>query len=345
MPDRKILTEISSTAWEHPADRAALQTLRAIPGFDEVVRRIMGFLGERGVRLFFTADAVRVGPKQRPKLNALYTQVLETLDWPERPELYVSQTPFANAMAVGFERPFIVLNSGALGLLNQEERRVLLGHELGHIMSGHATYTTLALIILNVGLSNIPGLGLIALPIQIALLEWYRKAEFSADRAGLLASQEPMTTMGMYLKFAGGTPSDDETNLDEYLVQASEYETKGTAIDTLFKLINVALRTHPFNTVRAAELQRWLQSGAYERIIGGEYPRRGADDQRPLGEDYADAANYYGAQTRGAVDQVTAAFNRARDAFSGAFRGGSGGSSGSTGTGGSSGSPGGGDSA
>ena len=106
--------------------------------------------------------------------------MLETLDyWPERPELFVSQTPFVNAMAVGFERPFIVLNSGALDLLDRDERRVLIGHELGHIMSGHATYTTIALILLKAGFSAIPGLGLIALPIQLALLEWSRKAELS----------------------------------------------------------------------------------------------------------------------------------------------------------------------
>ena len=62
----------------------------------------MGLIGERGVRLFFTADAVKVGPRQRPKLNDLYSEVLETLDWPERPDLFVSQTLIANAMAVRY---------------------------------------------------------------------------------------------------------------------------------------------------------------------------------------------------------------------------------------------------
>jgi Zn-dependent protease with chaperone function len=319
MTERKTLTQIAPVAWEHPADRAALNTLRALPGFDEVVRRVMGFLGERGVRHLFTANAVRVGPRQRPKLDALYTEVLATLDWPERPELFISQTPFANAMAVGFERPFIVLNTGALALLDREEQRVILGHELGHIMSGHATYTTLALIILNIGLGTVPGLGLITLPIQLALLEWYRKAELSADRAGLLASQDPTTSMRLFLRFAGGTSADDEMSLEEFLAQAREYETGGSAIDSIFKVLNVAFRTHPFHTVRAAELERWVQSGAYERIVGGEYPRRGSDD-RPLTDDYAEAAGYYGTQARSAVDQVADVLRSARDAFAEAFR-------------------------
>src|SRR3989442_12286453 len=99
MADTRKLPGISSRAWEHPADRAALNALRALPGFDEVLKRVMGFLGERGVRQLFLANAVRVGPTQRPKLNKLHSEVLETLDAPERWDLYVSQTPVANPRA------------------------------------------------------------------------------------------------------------------------------------------------------------------------------------------------------------------------------------------------------
>ena len=89
----KVLTDISSTAWEHPADRAALNTLRAIPGFDELIRRIAGFIGDRALRQLFLGSAVRVGPTQRPQLDAMLTEVLATFDWKERPELYVTQSP------------------------------------------------------------------------------------------------------------------------------------------------------------------------------------------------------------------------------------------------------------
>ncbi|MEO6865530.1 MAG: M48 family metallopeptidase [Gemmatimonadaceae bacterium] len=317
---RHTLTGIAPVAWEHPADRAALQTLRAIPGLDELVRRVMSFLGERGVRQLFTADSVRVNERQRPRLHALYTEVLETLDWSERPDLFVTQTPFVNAMAVGFEKPFIVVHTGALAMLAEPQQRVLLGHEVGHVMSGHSTYSTLALLFLSFGFNAIPGLGLIALPIQLALLEWYRKAEFSADRAGLLASQEPLDAMRMFLLFAGGKGDGDETNLDEFLAQAQQYESDSGAVDLLFKLLNVAGRTHPFNTVRAAELQRWIQSGGYDAIVNGEYQRRGAGSTRPLTDDYADAAGYYGGKMKGMMNQVADAARRATDSMNNAFR-------------------------
>src|SRR5438445_11294259 len=111
---RKVLTQIAAVSWEHPADRAALQALRSVPGFDEVVKKIYGFVGERGVRLLFQADAVRVGPTQFPRLNALYTDVLTSLDSADRPDLFASQTPFVNAGAFGMDKPFIVINSGAV---------------------------------------------------------------------------------------------------------------------------------------------------------------------------------------------------------------------------------------
>src|SRR2546425_1152490 len=215
---RVILSQIAPVSWEHPADRAALQALRALPGFDEVVRKIVGFFGERGIRLLFQANAVRAGPTQFPVLHTLLTEVSTTMDWPEPPELYVSQTPLVNAGAVGMDRPFIVLNSGAVKLLDHDELRVLIAHEVGHVMSGHALYQTVLILLLELGFQNLPFLaGLALLPIKLALLEWSRKSELSADRAGLLASQDPRAAMWVFLKLAGGgAPA--EMDLDAFLV-------------------------------------------------------------------------------------------------------------------------------
>lgn len=323
MPERQILTQISPRAWEHPADRAALNTLRALPGFDEVVKKVFAVLGEKGVRQLFLANAVRVGPRQRPKLDELYSEVLATLDCDTRWDLYVSQTPVANAMAVGMDRPFIVVNSGMLTILDREERRNVLAHEVGHIMSGHATYTTIALLLILLGARNMPWLaGIAFLPIQLALLEWYRKAEFTADRAGLLGSQDLKSSMSVYLKLAGGGAGDDEIDLDAFLAQAAEYETEGDAVDRVWKVLNTAFQTHPFATVRAAELQRWVSAGDYDRILRGEYPRRGTDD-RPLTEDYAEAGSYYRQKAQDAYNTASDVLTRARDAFTDRMRRGS----------------------
>jgi Zn-dependent protease with chaperone function len=324
------LEGISSLSWEHPADRAALNTLRAIPGFDEIVRRVAGFFGDRGVRNLFLANAVLVGPQQRPRLHGWYREMLAALDWPgatgaDVPPLYVTQTPLVNAGAVGFERPVIVLNSSLLELLNEREQQFIVAHELGHVMSGHVTYRTIALIVLMIGVTNLPFLaGLALLPFQLALLEWYRKAELSCDRAGLLGVQAPRVAYKTFMEMAGGTrpgaAEDDTMDLDAFMAQAAEYESQTGTWDNVLKLVNTAMRDHPFNTVRAAELQRWVASGDYDRILAGDYRRRGGGDAPPLSSDYKDAASYYGEQFRSATEGLRDTLGRAKDAFTDAVR-------------------------
>lgn len=318
---RKILTQIAPVSWEHPADRAALQTLRSVPGFDEVVKKIVGFFGERGIRLLFQANAVRVSAKQFPRMNVLYTDVLTSMDWPERPELFVSQTPFVNAGAFGMDRPFIVINSGALKLLDDDEMRALLGHELGHVMSGHALYHTILVLIVFVGMNFLPFLaGMVLAPIEFALLEWYRKSELSSDRAGLLASQDPIASMRMFLKMAGGGDV-KEMDLQAFLEQAKEYEETGGALDRVFKILNTLPQSHPFNTLRAAELERWIKEGNYERILDGQYTRRGPEaERRPIDKDIDEARDHYVKEAKAVVNDVVDTAKRAAQAFSDAFK-------------------------
>ena len=318
---RKILTQIAPVSWEHAADRAALQSLRSVPGFDEVVKKVYAFLGERGIRLLFQADAVRVGATQFPRLNQLYTDVVTTMDWSKRPELYVSQTPFVNAGAYGMDAPFIVINSGALKLLDDDEMRALLGHELGHVMSGHALYHTILALILYVGFSSLPFLaGIALLPVRYALLEWFRKSELSSDRAGLLASQDPQAALRMFLKMAGGGDM-KQMDLDAFLEQAKEYEESGGPMDRIFQILNTLERSHPFNTLRAAELQRWIEAGNYERVVGGEYTRRGPDaDKRPVENDIDEAREHYMKEAKAVVTDVMDGAKRAAQAFTDAFK-------------------------
>ena len=319
------LSQISSRAWEHPADRAALEALRAIPGFDEVVRRVAGAITERGVRQLFLANAVQTGVTQRPRLHALLVEACATMDWPDVPELYVTQDPKANAFAVGFERPFIIITSGALELLeSDDERRFLLAHELGHIMSRHMTYRTIALIIMSIGSLALFPIGLAFLPFQLALLEWHRKSELSSDRAGLLAVQDEIAAHGTFMRLAGGRDFGDASSVEEFMRQAAAYESGGDAWDRIVNLFNTAFRDHPFNTVRAGELDRWRNSGAYAAILAGSYTRRG-DPGAGLRDDLAEAARYYSGKATSARAGVADAYQRAREAFNDAFRGPSGG--------------------
>ncbi len=319
---RVILTDIGAATWEHPADRAALAALRRIPAFDEVLKRLFGFFGEKPVRLAFQANAVRVGPKQFPDLHARYQHVLETMDADHHYPLFVSQTPIVNAGAYGMDRPFIVLNSGSLALLDPDEQIFLMGHELGHVMSGHVLYRTMLVILLQLANLGYPIVGIAARAVLLGLLEWSRKAELSADRAGLLTVQDPEAALGTSLKLAGGG-SKEETDLNVFLEQADEYRSQGDLAETVFKVLNLLGTTHPFHTLRAAELRDWIEDGSYDRILRGEYQRRSEPDQ-PYVEDLKAATKSYQQEAKEVFDQVAAgardAADRLRQMVQDAFR-------------------------
>ena len=314
----RILNDISSRSWEHSADRAALAALRKLPGFDQVLRTLFGIFGEKPVRLAFQANAVRVGPNQFPHLWDLYCEVCTTLDAPERYPLFVSQNPVVNAGAYGMKQPFIILNSGTLELLTDRQVSYVMGHEVGHVMSDHVLYRTMTVLLTELAKLGFPLVGLAARAILIALLEWSRKSELSSDRAGLLAIQEPDEVMGSMLKMAGGG-RDEETSLPEFIRQAEEYRQSGDMADQVFKVLNLLGQSHPFWVLRVSELRSWIETGDYDRILRGEYQRRG-DPDPAYAEDLAEAADSYKTGAREMLGQMAGAARRAGESFWDSFR-------------------------
>jgi Zn-dependent protease with chaperone function len=140
---------ISPRAYEHPADRGAMATLRAVPGVSSVLKAVAGMWNERAERLYTLASAIRVGEKQYPKLNQLRVDCAETLDLDTVPDLFVARHPVANAYSIGIDKPFIVVTTGLVEALDLESLRATIGHETGHILSGHAVLSTLLMRLLN----------------------------------------------------------------------------------------------------------------------------------------------------------------------------------------------------
>jgi Zn-dependent protease with chaperone function len=311
---RRILKDIDPSAWEHPADRAALQAARRIPVFDHVLRTLFGIFGEKPIRLAFQANAVRVGPRQFPEIWAHYLEVCETLDVKEPPELFISQTPLVNAGAYGMDKPFIVMNSGTIRLLDRDEMTYILGHEL----SGHVLYRTMIVLLMQLAQMGFPVIGLAARVVLVALLEWQRKSELSADRAGLLALQDPQVTLHTFMRLAGGG-LDSETNLNEFLLQADQYRDGGDAADMVFKVLNLLGSTHPFHVLRAGELRDWIEAGEYDRVLRGEYRLR-TDGAAPYKEDLAAASKSYREGAQDFTRQFTEALKQTRDRFTDGFR-------------------------
>jgi Zn-dependent protease with chaperone function len=300
---RVTLTDISSRAWEHPADRGALVALRQLTGFDLLLRKLSGMINERAFRLQFLASAVRIDERQFPRIHRLYAEAGSTLDVRELPELFVINSPVWNAVTIGMDKPFIVVNSALLQGLDDEETRFVLGHELGHAQSGHALYQSLLFWLMRLtGALNWLPIGALGLrAIVAALHEWSRKAELSGDRAGLLAAQDPAVALRVQMKLASGGQL-AELDTTAFLAQGTEYESAGDLRDSVLKLLLLEAQTHPLAVIRAHELRRWVDGGEYTSIVSGNYPKRQDDQDASMSQEARNAAKSY-----------ADAFNRSQD--------------------------------
>ncbi len=317
LPEDQRLKDISSKAYEHPADRAATAALAQIPMMDTVVRKLIDFGYERAFQQILLASAVRLGEDQLPEVWTAHRAALARLDIHEVPDLYMAQFPIINAMAVGSTKPMVVLNSQTVSVLDEAELRTVLGHEAGHILSEHILYTTALVILLNIGVGPLMRLpffaGLPLLAIQLALLEWSRAAELTCDRASTLVNRSPMTTCQTLMVVAGGAAS-RKLSLDAFVKQANEYVDWEPGWEKLSRFRIELMQSHPFPVRRVSELMKWVRSGDYDRIVSGDYVRRGskADARQEAG----DAAEFYAERFRTIFREVGVGVSKTGDRVS-----------------------------
>src|SRR3954454_13886094 len=285
------LKGISPRAFQHPADRAATAALHQVPYLDQVIKKLIQLGYERALRQSYLGSSVRLGQEQMPHIWVLEREVFNVLDLPEVPDLYLTQMPFANAFTIGAGEPIIVLNSELVRLLDPEGVRAVIAHEATHVLSEHVLYGT-ALQILLLLSSRLPLLaGLPVRAVRTALLEWSRAAELTCDRGAAVVTRQPMAVCKSLMALAGGQAS-DELNLDAFIAQGLDYREKGTGLEKLTRLLIDLNITHPMPVRRIHELLKWVREGEYDRIVDGEYVKRG--EEPPPREEAEAAGQHYG---------------------------------------------------
>ena len=269
--------DLHKERYVHPADAKAMAALRAIPGLDTAVKKLLSVTGESVIRVIFMASAVRVTPKQCPDLYAKLQVACTTLGV-DMPDLFVQQSPIVNAFTGGVTRPVIVLYSGLLERLNDEETLAVISHEVGHIHAEHVLYLTVAHLLealANVAIASAPIAGLVAQllssTMRTALLAWARRAELSCDRAALIVTQDADVIGRTMMKLCGGTFA-SRVDYEQFLVQARDFQKNydDKALDRFWADIITSGLSHPFPVWRTSEILQWVESEQYRSLIGGE---------------------------------------------------------------------------
>lgn len=277
---RKTLTGLRPQAYEHPLDTRALDALQRTPGLETLVRKCNEYGFERLMRVQYTGSNLRVNADNFPDLHEKLQQAREILDLPKSPDLYIAAGGEINAFTAGVERSIIVLTSGAVDLLTDEEMFFVIAHELGHIKSGHVLYYQMAEFWPVIGqlFDSLPFFGgVVSAALEIALLNWKRMSEFTADRAGLLASQNADAAIGAMMKIAGlPLKRYDSLNTEDFIAQAREFEALDTdKLNKFAKALSVMGQTHPWTVMRANQFLAWIDAGGYQRVLDApaETPR------------------------------------------------------------------------
>jgi Zn-dependent protease with chaperone function len=267
------LAGLRPQTYEHPSDTTALDALTHNAGLETIIRKLNGWGYERLLRVQLTGSYLRASPDAFSDVHALLRQACDTLDLPIMPDLYLGGGSELNAVTAGVEKPLIMVYTGAAEALTEQELLFVIGHEVGHIKSGHVLYYQVAEYLPVIGEiigSATFGLGqLVSAPIELALLHWKRMSEFTADRAGLLACQDADVALRTLMKLSG-LPSKyyDSINTEDFLRQAKEFEAMDSEKLTLLaKWLSVMGATHPWTVMRAKQLLEWVDGGGYEKAL------------------------------------------------------------------------------
>jgi Zn-dependent protease with chaperone function len=293
------LKRISSRAYEHPADRAATAALKAIPRLDTVVRKVIEFGYERALRRGVLGSAVRLGDDQLSHVWRAHESAYATLDLEPVPDLYLTQFPIANALTIGAGQPIVVVNSELVQLLDTEQLRGVFGHEAGHVLSDHVLYRTALVILLR--LSSLPGIPVPLFPLRAALMEWFRAAELSCDRAAALVIRDPQAVCRTLMVIAAGAEAAN-LDLDVFMKQGQDYREKASPFDRFSRLLSDLNLTHPMSVQRVHELTEWVKSGDYDRIVGGSYIKR--DEPQSARAEAGDAVSHYAERFRDTFNEL-----------------------------------------
>ncbi len=270
----KKFADLSKHDYVHPLDSKALAALRAIPGIDTALKKLLSVTGESAIRVLFTASAVKITPKQCPDLHAKLQIACTTLGV-DMPDFFIQQNPIVNAFTGGVEKPIIVLHTSLIERLNDEETLAVIAHEVGHIHAEHVLYLTAAQLLLalaHIPLASLPIAGIVkdilSATMRGALLAWMRRAELSCDRAALLVTQDPHVVGRTMMKLCGGTMA-SKIDYDLFLEQAREFEKNYDEkfLDKFWADILTSGLSHPFPVWRVSEILKWVEDGQYADLM------------------------------------------------------------------------------
>jgi Zn-dependent protease with chaperone function len=221
-----------------------------------LVMLVISFLLNRSHHNELIQDAQPVTVQTTPEL-AVLTKNCATRLQAGSFSTYIAPGNMLNAYTFGLgEAPVVVVYAGVLRVMDEDELRFIIGHELGHICLGHTWLNSLV-----GGMSGIPSPYFAAVLLYFSFRWWNRACEYSADRAGLLACGKPEKAASALVKLAGGTSAIRSMEGWQQALRRIESED-----DHLEGNLQELLSSHPMIIRRLHALSQYAASAEYQHL-------------------------------------------------------------------------------
>lgn len=201
-------------------------------------------------RMNLLSHSLKVTEEITPRIFSVIRKILKQLNLIDiELECYINNDSNMNASCFSLDTDvnlIIIISSGLVNKMTQDELAFVIGHEVGHYLFGHLDYAELKRDrneLLDMKLSRI-----------------YQSHEISADRIGLICSGSLESSLRAIVKTVSGLDDEFIThNLHTYL-----HQIQSLNYDDLVK----GYYTHPIFPIRAKALTLFSMSERYYSWIG-----------------------------------------------------------------------------
>lgn len=282
----KTSTPVNCEKQIHPLDSAALEALKKIPLLDTVCAKFLSVINDKQTAIINMSSKIHITDKQLPKIYNMVESICKKIGI-DMPDLYLHLDRNVNAYTYGTEKFTIIINSGLIECLEDDEIYAVLAHECGHIACKHGLYHTIGGMILSGGIiglheiaQHFDGKGIagtvignlisaIDSSLELAFYHWYRCSELSADRVAVICCNSSKPVIETMMRLAGGTTHiDSEIDKDLFISQATEYQQSmnNNLINKGLEFLLTKDYTHPLLAVRAYEAKLFEESEEFKHL-------------------------------------------------------------------------------
>ena len=213
-------------------------------------------------KFILEGHSFKVNSRMAPRLDGLMKGVVETLQFEEEIEFYVTNNPELNAFSISRleedQAHIVNLNSGLVERLDDDELRFVIGHEIGHLVSKNTDILKLVQFIF-------PDPMRTPLLITHKIALWKKLSELTADRFGFIASPRLDKCFSGFFKLASGLDTErikfDHTAYMEENEKILDYFRTEMAADLL---------SHPINPIRIKAVELFSKSKLFKSLQEGK---------------------------------------------------------------------------